>query len=66
MTDVHTISEHELKTLTSCIEEIDITIGQIINHGIPEEYKEYLLEKLKIIGTMNSTVGRILEVWEDK
>lgn len=59
------LTESELDKLTVCIEEIDIIIGQIINHGIPEDYKEYLLEKLTKIGNMNTQVGKILDVWED-
>lgn len=61
----NTLTDEELNELTAHIEEIDVIIGQIINHGIPDEYREFLLEKLQAIGGCNSKCGRILDVWVD-
>lgn len=66
MTKIYSLTQEELDKLTGCIEEIDIIIGEIINRGIPVEYKEFLLEKLNKLGLMNSQVGRILDVWYDE
>ena len=66
MNTIYTLCEDELNKLTVCIEEIDVVIGEIINHGIPKEYEEFLMDKLKKIMSMNSTTGKILDVWEDE
>lgn len=66
MNKFYHLSEDKLNKLIVDIEEIDIIIGEIINRGIPKEneYDKFLLDKLHRLGSRNTEVGKILEVWE--